>query len=496
MTMITRGDYFTINRPRQYGKTTIMHHLLLGMRENKKFLAIDISFEGMDSASYNTSAQFIPAFMDLLGMRLRFMGEKKAASLIEKNSHIKDFGKLSRFITSFVEEIGKKVVLMIDEVDKSCNNQLFLDFLGMLRTKYLGQNEGKDYSFHSVILAGVHDVRTIKTKLRPGEEQKYNSPWNIAMDFEVSLSLSGDEISSMLEEYSQEKNVILDIPFFAKKLVYYTSGYPFLVSYLCKIIDEKILPQKSKPQWDPEDLVTAIQKILSSNNTNFTGLIKNLENNPKLYDFVSKIILNGMDFTYNRHNSLIDLGTIYGVLKEEKGRTRLHNRLYEQLIYNYMSSNIETADGITLYHVSDDYTLKDGTLDIEKVIAKFQQFMKEQYSTKDTQFIERNGRLLFLAFLKPIINGKGFDFKEVQISEEKRLDVVITMGAAKYIIELKIWRGAQYHQKGIRQLCDYLDNQGQNRGYLLIFDLRKEIGQTGQSDKQIIRGKEISTAWV
>ena len=52
--------------------------------------------------------------------------------------------------------------------------------------------------------------------------------------------------------------------------------------------------------------------------------------------------------------------------------------------------------------------------------------MKEQYSEKDRKFIEENGRLLFLAFIKPIINGKGFDFKEVQISEEKRLDVVVT----------------------------------------------------------------------
>ena len=32
---------------------------------------------------------------------------------------------------------------------------------------------------------------------------------------------------------------------------------------------------------------------------------------------------------------------------------------------------------------------------------------------------KRNGRLLFLAFIKPIINGIGFDFKEVQISENK-----------------------------------------------------------------------------
>ena len=88
-------------------------------------------------------------------------------------------------------------------------------------------------------------------------------------------------------------------------------------------------------------------------------------------------------------------------------------------------------------------------LDLKKILLKFKQFIKEQYSDIDSRFIEREGRLLFLAFIKPIINGVGFDFKEVQISEEKRLDVVITYLSNKYLVELKIWRGEDYHQKGL-----------------------------------------------
>ena len=86
------------------------------------------------------------------------------------------------------------------------------------------------------------------------------------------------------------------------------------------------------------------------------------------------------------------------------------------------------------------------------VLIKFQQFMKEQYSSKDIKFLEKNGRTLFLAFLKPIINGVGFDFKEVQISQEQRLDIVVTYNNFKYIIELKLWYGQSYHEKGIKQL--------------------------------------------
>ena len=107
-----------------------------------------------------------------------------------------------------------------------------------------------------------------------------------------------------------------------------------------------------------------------------------------------------------------------------------------------------------------------------------------------------NGRLLFLAFIRPIINGRGFDFKEVQVSEEKRLDIVITFDNIKYIIELKIWRGEVYHQEGIRQLCDYLDRQHQTAGYLLIYDLRKESGQTGETEIIENDGKKIFAAWV
>ncbi|MFC2146283.1 hypothetical protein ACFLRT_02875 [Acidobacteriota bacterium] len=94
------------------------------------------------------------------------------------------------------------------------------------------------------------------------------------------------------------------------------------------------------------------------------------------------------------------------------------------------------------------------------------------------------------------INGIGFDFKEAQISEEKRLDVVITIQNKKHIIELKIWCGESYHQEGVLQLCDYLDRENQNRGYPVIFDLRKQSARVGEWEKIETRGKEIFAAWV
>jgi hypothetical protein len=128
------------------------------------------------------------------------------------------------------------------------------------------------------------------------------------------------------------------------------------------------------------------------------------------------------------------------------------------------------------------------------VLLKFQQFIKEQYSTIDYKFIEREGRLLFLAFIKPIINGIGFDFNEVQISEEKRLDIVITYLANKYLIELKIWRGEEYHRKGLKQLNDYMDILGLNKGYLVVYNFNKN--KEYKKEKLNYEDKEIFIIWV
>ena len=145
------------------------------------------------------------------------------------------------------------------------------------------------------------------------------------------------------------------------------------------------------------------------------------------------------------------------------------------------------------YNFKDNFIIKNG-LDFENILLRFQQFIKEQYSTIDSKIIEREGRLLFLAFIKQIINGVGFDFKEVQISEEKRLDIVVTYLSNKYLVELKIWRGIEYHKKGLKQLKDYLDIQGLNSGYLVVYNFNKD--KEYRKERVNYEGKEIFVVYV
>lgn len=491
--LIEGGEYFTINRPRQYGKTTILHALGKHLEASEAYLPIPLNFQGIDSKWHQSDAAFAQMFVEEVIRALRYTQPDLTNFLIEKQGDIRDMNALSGLITELMFQANKKVVLLIDEVDASSNYEPFLSFLGMLRTKYLARLQPQHATFFSIVLAGVHDIKSLKYKLKDPSETQYNSPWNIAVDFDIDLSYNPKEIAPMLEQYSQAEGVQMDIPKIAERLYYYTSGYPFLVSKLCKIIAESILPQNKAKQWTLADVEAAIQLLLKENNTNFDSVIKNLENHQDLYDLVFKLVIDGANVAFNQYNPTIFKGMLYGIFKRN-GRVRIHNLIYEQLIYDYMISNLEITLDTESYNFENQFLTQEKALDIPKILLKFQQFIREQYSDKDQQFLEREWRLIFLAFLQPILNGKGYTFKEVQVSQEKRLDVVVTYQEHRYIIELKRWYGKEYHEQGLAQLVDYLDIHNAQKGYLLIFDQRKEKSWSRETVQ--IEGKEILAVWV
>ena len=488
--LIERGKYFSMHHPRQFGKTTMMETLVNALKERADYLPIRLSFQGIDSKWHESDEAFGQMFVNQV---MRYFKIKKSplAHFLQQNPRPENLSQVSDLITDLVIETDKKLVVLIDEVDASSNYAAFLNFLAMLRTKYL--ERGSIPTFHSIVLIGVHDIKNLKFKLRNPEAAQYNSPWNIAADFDVDLSFHPPEIAPMLEEYCEAEGIQMDIPAIAERLHYHTSGYPFLVTKLCKIIAEKILKKEpNRKYWTLDDVETSVQIMLDDDNTNFDSLTKNLENHSDLYDLTSRVVLDGAEVVFNRYNPTIAKGILYGVYKRN-GKVKIHNRIYEQLIYSYLASKMETqtaaGDSSSRQFITDD-----GGLDFQLVLKRFQQFLKEEYSEKDEKFMERQWRLLFLAFIRPIVNGEGYTFKEVQISQEKRLDVVVTYQKHRYIVELKRWYGGEYHQKGLDQLTDYLDVHGLQEGYLVIFDERKK--QSWQSKTVEHKDKVIYIVWV
>ena len=470
--MVDNGDYFVISRARQYGKTTTLRALKEYLVP--EYLVVFMSFQKMSSAKFQDEYTFSRAFArDFI---------KKAETEIKKEDPGRDcllelerlskegpdafdLSELFEALSNICMSVPKKIVLIIDEADQASNHQVFLDFLGQMREYYMNREETA--VFHSVILAGVYDIKNLRMKIRPDTEHRYNSPWNVGASFDVDMSFSTENILTMLMDYEKERHTGMDMKKMAAELHAYTGGYPYLVSCLCKKLDERAVA------WNAENLRMAVRDLLKERNTLFEDVIKNIRNNQEFSNLTEQLLLHGANVVYERNNPTIDLGVMFGILTEKDGQTVVSNVIFETLILNYFTSVRATNALINSEYIEKAQYIQDGRLHMEKIIRKFASFMKAEYREADGSFVERQGRLLFLGFLRPIINGTGYYAVEPQTRKNRRMDIQIFYGQDEFVVELKIWRGAAYERKGYDQLVDYLEAKGLKQGYMISFSRNK-----------------------
>lgn len=470
--LVEDGMYFCINRGRQYGKTTTLAFLKEHL-EKQDYVVFSISFEGLADDSYESLGTLIYESLSLMALPLRWIG---IPNLIGDSSlqlvKTVDKGRREIGVVEFRDLIGmfctrNKVVLIIDEVDQAGNYQPFIQFLSLLRNMYLSRDQIP--TFHSVILAGVYDIKNLKLKLRPEEQYRYNSPWNIAAPFDTDMSLHADGIAEMLTEYKHDHHMDFDEHSVAQMIYDYTSGYPFLVSRLCQIIDEKELA------WDKQGVLDSVNSLLREGNTLFDDLAKNISRFPGLSNILQAILYGGQRIAYNYYDSVINLATMFNIVYDNQGATAIKCRIFETWLYNYYSSKEKTSSIFKHGEADKNQFLCNGRLDMRHVLERFAAHFNEIYRPeKDDKFVEEQGRKIFLIYLRPIINGVGNYYCEAQTRDLTRTDVVVDYRGQQFVVELKIWRGNSYNERGEQQLAGYLDFFHLQTGYMLSFCFNKD----------------------
>ena len=471
--LVDKKRYFTINRGRQYGKTTTLSRLRRFLED--EYTVIFISFEGFGHDNFSNEEVFCQEFLATIDDFF----ESQDSLLSWSDSKVKNFSQLSRHLTKMCK--GKKIVLMIDEVDKVSNYRVFLDFLSVLRKKYLARVENIGFTFHSVILAGVYDIKNIKLKMIddglyvPEEgERRMNSPWNIAVPFEVDLSFSAEEIASMLIEYEQDHHTGMDIVDISEEIFSYTSGYPFLVSQVCKHIDENL-----NKDWTRRGVTDAVELMITASKppTLFDDLFKNIKNNRALSEFLYDMLLAGEKYRFAMGVEVIDTALRYDFIKVVNEEIQIHNKIFEVLITDFFIETERIAASKTVKNQVEFEVLKDGKFNIELFFKKFNTHYQTNYAKRDVKFLEREACFLFLFFLQPYLNGNGKYFLENQSKSGQRMDVIIIYGDEEFVVELKIWKGPKLYKDSKKQLLGYMEHRRVDKGYLLTFDFRKKREQ-------------------
>lgn len=347
---IGRGEYFMVNRARQYGKTTMLRALRDYLRNEYVVVGLDFQIQ-MSNAKFRDENTFSIAFAKAFVREIRQsagtnlcaqmkIAVDKLADAAQKDKVELELVELFLLLSEICAASDKPVVLTIDEVDSASNNQVFLDFLAQLRGYYIDRD--RMATFQSVILAGVYDIKNLKRKFRTDEEHKVNSPWNIAADFNINMSFSRVEIAGMLTEYEMDYCTGMDIEKMSELLYEFTSGYPFLVSKMCKLIDETIVGSEAYPtrkkSWTYDGFLEAEKLLLAEKNTLFESMINKLYDYPELREMIHAILFTGREIPYNSLNPVTEIAEMFGFIKNKNGNVAIANRIFEMVFYNFYLS--------------------------------------------------------------------------------------------------------------------------------------------------------------
>ena len=217
---------------------------------------------------------------------------------------------------------------------------------------------------------------------------------------------------------------------------------------------------------------------------------------PELERVISRMLFNGEQVIYNPDLEEIDIAMMFGFARREGAVVVIANRIFETRLYNrFLTSEEWKESDITQASFMDkNRFVVNGHLNMRRILEKFVLHFQEIYGDKDDKFVEEYGRIFFLLYLRPIINGTGNYYVEAQTRDKKRTDVIVDYHGEQFIIEMKLWHGKEYHERGEAQLADYLNIYNKQTGYLLSFNFNKKK-ETGVFERKIA-GKRIIEAIV
>ena len=363
----------------------------------------------------------------------------------------------------------RPLVLLIDEIDALVGDTL-LAVLRQLRTGYVDRPARFP---HSIILCGVRDVRdyrihsTAENRLVLG-----GSAFNIKSESLRLGDFSEREIRALLTQHTDATGQAFTEAA-VRLILTRTAGQPWLVNALC--YDACFRHEPGRDRESPitaEAIVAAQERLILRRDTHIDDLAHKLREErvrrvvEPILTGAAEIACSDEDLAYVR-----DLGL---VAQPDDGPPRIANPIYAEVVPRHLNYAVQE----TLPQQMAWYVGADDGLDVEGLLAAFQEFFREHsehWVQRFEQYHEAGPQLLLQAHLQRVVNGGGRIEREYARGRG-RTDLLIVWPQGgrerRFVVECKVLRKGLERTiaEGVEQTRGYMDRCGAEAGHLIVFD--------------------------
>ena len=470
---VKEGRYIVIFAPRQTGKTTFFRSVLDTLAaEESDYFPLELSLEMYKNLSTEAFyANLTEDIEEAIEASLQRRGSVPSDALRQflAETTLTDHFALRRFFRRLPSLLqAQRIVLIIDEFS-GIPPAVVSDFLHTLRRIY-----HTDLSVRSPYSVGIVGVKNI-TQLN---YDRSISPFNIQDEFALP-PFTLEQVEELLRQYTAEAGQAF-APEVIRTLHRQTGGQPFLVNRLAEILTEEMDIPKSE-RITLAHFAKAHTALLQEDNVNFNHLTTNIQRDARFESILMQIACSGKSLLFTPRNEVMEELAIYGVIqKGADGMCEIVNPIYQICI---MQTFQPAVNGLEQDYFPEDacpkgsdYLTPTGELDMERLLNNFRDFIaRVGFRILQVPGLPREsvGQHLLASYLDAYLQLVGGDMYLELPTGRGRMDLVVFHKNRKYIVEIKLWQGAQSYEGGKEQLAAYLKSEGVSEGYYVVFDHRK-----------------------
>jgi hypothetical protein len=485
--LIQQKKYFILHAPRQVGKTSYLLALMDYLNTQDDYTALYINVEVAQAAREDVTAA-MRSILSELGSRAEWLLKDPYPTQIWPDvlAQTGGNGALSEVLNRWSQANPKPIILLIDEIDSLVGDTL----ISVLRQLRAGYDKRPAAFPQSVILCGVRDVRDYRLHTDTGKAViTGGSAFNIKAKSLRLGSFNQDEVEALLQEHTTETGQVFE-PAASNLIWELTQGQPWLVNALAYEVCFDMKANRDHSVVITAEMVAeAKENLILRRETHLDQLVDKLKE-PRVQQVISPM-LRGQEMENvppDHIQYVLDLGLVSKVGQELK----IANPIYQEVIpreLTYVTQFNFAAQYKPAWYINDV-----GALEMEKLLAAFQQFFREHSESWVERFDykEAGPQLLMQAFLQRLINGGGQIQREYGLGR-RRTDLLILWPygegqVQRVVIELKILYSSLEAtiEEGLAQTWQYMDHCGTDKGHLIIFDRRPHITW----DEKVFRREE------